>query len=64
MVRSEDPLSILIAEDDDTLAAALDEFLRERGHQVDLATDGGAALALLEKKVLSSDHHRFGDARG
>ncbi len=50
MVRSEDPLSILIAEDDETLAAALDEFLRERGHQVDLATHGGAALALVEKK--------------
>ena len=50
MVRSEAPLSILIAEDDETLAAALDEFLRERGHQVDLATHGGEALALLEKR--------------
>ncbi len=50
MVRSDAPLSILIAEDDDTLAAALDEFLREKGHQVDLASHGGEALALLEKK--------------
>jgi DNA-binding NtrC family response regulator len=50
MVGSEVPLSILIAEDDETLAAALDEFLREKGHQVDLASHGGEALALLEKK--------------
>ena len=50
MVQSEAPLSILIAEDDETLAAALDEFLREKGHQVDLAAHGGEALALLEKK--------------
>jgi DNA-binding NtrC family response regulator len=50
MVWSDDHLSILIAEDDETLAAALDEFLREKGHQVDLATNGGEALALLEKK--------------
>jgi DNA-binding NtrC family response regulator len=50
MVGSEVPLSILIAEDDETLAAALDEFLRQKGHQVDLAINGGEALALLEKK--------------
>lgn len=50
MLRSEAPLSILIAEDDETLAAALDEFLRQRGHRVDLATHGGEALALLEKQ--------------
>ena len=50
MAGSEVPLSILIAEDDETLAAALDEFLREKGHQVDLAAHGGEALALLEKK--------------
>jgi len=51
MARSDTPLSILIAEDDETLAAALDEFLREKGHQVDLASHGGEALALLEKKT-------------
>jgi len=50
MAGSEVPLSILVAEDDETLAAALDEFLREKGHQVDLAAHGGEALALLEKK--------------
>jgi len=50
MARSDAPPAILIAEDDDTLAAALDEFLREKGHQVDLAAHGGEALALLEKK--------------
>jgi len=51
MARSDAPPAILIAEDDDTLAAALDEFLREKGHQVDLAAHGGEALALLEKKT-------------
>jgi DNA-binding NtrC family response regulator len=53
MAGSEDHLSILIAEDDETLAAALDEFLRQKGHQVDLAAHGGEALALLEKKSYS-----------
>ena len=37
MAGSEAPLTILIAEDDDTLAAALAEFLGKKGHQVDLA---------------------------
>jgi len=50
MARSETPLSILIAEDDETLAAALDEFLRQQGHRVDLASNGGEALALLEER--------------
>jgi DNA-binding NtrC family response regulator len=45
------PLSILIAEDDETLAAALAEFLRGKGHRVDLAPHGGEALALLEKQA-------------
>ena len=48
---SEAPLSILIAEDDATLAAALAEFLGEKGHQVDLAPHGGRALALLAEKT-------------
>jgi len=51
MAWPEAPLSILIAEDDDTLAAALAEFLKEKGHKVDLAPNGGEALALLEKQV-------------
>lgn len=46
----EEPLSILVAEDDNTLALALTEFLKEKGHQVDLAPHGGQALALLEKQ--------------
>ncbi len=50
MARSEALLSILIAEDDATLAAALAEFLREMGHHVDLASHGGEALALLENQ--------------
>jgi DNA-binding NtrC family response regulator len=53
MAGSEDQLSILIAEDDETLAAALDEFLRGKGHRVDLAAHGGEALALLEEKTYS-----------
>ena len=51
MARSDAPLSILIAEDDETLAAALAEFLKEMGHQVDLAPNGGEALGLLEKQI-------------
>jgi DNA-binding NtrC family response regulator len=51
MAWPEPPLSILVAEDDETLAAALAEFLREKGHQVDLAPHGGEALILLEKQV-------------
>lgn len=51
MAWPEAPLSILIAEDDETLAAALAEFLKEKGHQVDLAPNGGAALDLLEKQT-------------
>jgi len=51
MTLPETPLSILVAEDDETLAAALAEFLREKGHQVDLAPHGGEALALLEKQA-------------
>lgn len=45
------PFSILVAEDDETLAAALAEFLREKGHRVDLAPHGGEALVLLEKQA-------------
>ena len=51
MARSEAPLDILVAEDDETLAAALAEFLKEKGHQVDLAPHGGKALVLLEKQA-------------
>lgn len=51
MAWPETPLSILVAEDDETLAAALAEFLKEKGHQVDLASHGGEALILLEKQV-------------
>jgi len=51
MMHSEAPLDILIAEDDETLAAALAEFLKEKGHRVDLAPGGGEALALLEQRV-------------
>jgi DNA-binding NtrC family response regulator len=47
------PLSILIAEDDPSLAGVLAEYLREKGHQVDVVSDGGEALALLEEKVYS-----------
>ncbi|MFZ5453153.1 MAG: response regulator [Thermodesulfobacteriota bacterium] len=50
MARSKALLDILIAEDDETLAAALSEFLKEKGHQVDLAAHGGEALALLERQ--------------
>lgn len=50
MARLEASLAILVAEDDETLAAALEEFLKEKGHQVDLAVHGGEALALLEKR--------------
>jgi DNA-binding response OmpR family regulator len=51
MTWPEVPLSILVAEDDETLAAALAEFLKEKGHRVDLAFHGGEALGLLEKQV-------------
>jgi DNA-binding NtrC family response regulator len=51
MTLPEAPLSILVAEDDDTLAAALAEFLRGKGHLVDLASHGGEALVLVEKQV-------------
>jgi DNA-binding NtrC family response regulator len=51
MPGSEAPLSILIAEDDATLAAALAEFLGQKGHQVNLAQHGGQALALLEQQA-------------
>lgn len=47
---SEGHFAILVAEDEATLATALAEFLREKGHQVDLARDGQEALALLEQR--------------
>jgi len=46
-------LSILIAEDDPSLAGVLAEFLREKGHHVDLAPNGGEALALLGVQTYS-----------
>lgn len=44
-----DSLAILVAEDDPTLGEAIARFLREKGHQVDLARHGGEALEMLKK---------------
>lgn len=46
-------LDILIAEDDLTLGEALAGFLRQRGHRVTLARDGGEALAALHTHQFS-----------
>ncbi len=53
MSAEEGPLAILIAEDDPNLGEALSGFLRERGHQVTLARDGGEALAQLRRRTFS-----------
>lgn len=44
-------LRILIAEDDVNLGEALRGFLREKGHTVDLALNGGEALRLVQKNL-------------
>lgn len=44
-------MRILLAEDDDTLARALSEALRQSGHVVDLVTDGNAADTALDHDV-------------
>ena len=46
------PLPVLIVEDDPALREALQDTLRLAGYQVIAATDGEAALALLERTGL------------
>jgi CheY-like chemotaxis protein len=46
-------LKILIAEDDPNLGEALVSYLREKGHEVDLARHGGEALGLISRRVYS-----------
>ena len=53
MSELDTPIQILIAEDDPTLAGVLAESLRQKGHDVDLAENGGKALKLLEEKIYS-----------
>jgi CheY-like chemotaxis protein len=45
------PLRILIAEDDLNLGEALAGFLRDQGHQVDLAANGLEALEFLQSRA-------------
>lgn len=53
MAVEETRLTILIAEDDPNLGEALSGFLRDRGHRVALARDGGEALAHLKRQPFS-----------
>lgn len=46
-------LKILIAEDDPNLGEALVSYLREQGHDVDLARHGGEALRLISRRNYS-----------
>ncbi len=46
-------LKILIAEDDPNLGEALVSYLREKGHDVDLARHGGEALDLISRRDYS-----------
>ena len=46
-------LKILIAEDDPNLGEALVSYLREKGHDVDLARHGGEALSLISRHIYS-----------
>lgn len=46
-------LRILIAEDDPSLGEALVSYLREKGHDVDLARHGGEALSLISRRRYS-----------
>lgn len=46
-------LAILIAEDDPTLGEALAGYLRDKGHEVALARDGGEALNYLSRQPFS-----------
>ena len=43
-------LSILLVDDEDIVRQTMGEFLRECGHQVDEAEDGGSALQALEER--------------
>ncbi len=51
MTDSQAGLNILIAEDDLNLGEALAGFLRDNGHQVDLAQNGQEALELLKNRT-------------
>lgn len=42
------PLTVLVAEDEPTVAALVSRMLRDEGHTVLTASDGAAALALLQ----------------
>ena len=41
---------VLVVDDDDTIRDAIDQLVRDRGHDVHLCESGAAALALLEKE--------------
>ncbi len=43
------PLHLLVVEDEPAIRRALSRFLTRRGHTVDLAVEGGEALALIDK---------------
>jgi CheY-like chemotaxis protein len=45
-----DPLSILVAEDNVVSQKLVTALLKERGHQVTIAANGGAVLALIERQ--------------
>lgn len=49
MANDKPNLKILIAEDDPNLGEALVSYLREKGHDVDLARHGGEALNLISR---------------
>lgn len=49
MPDNKPPLKILIAEDDPNLGEALVSYLREKGHDVDLARHGGEALSRIRR---------------
>jgi len=51
VTNSQTGLNILIAEDDLNLGEALAGFLRDKGHQVDLAQNGKKALELLKNRT-------------
>ena len=53
MSNEKPSLKILIAEDDPNLGEALVSYLREKGHQVDLARHGGEALGLIGRRDYS-----------
>lgn len=51
MTNSQTGLDILVAEDDFNLGEALAGFLRDKGHRVDLATNGREALEFLKDRT-------------